>query len=209
MKLFSGVLRAAISRSAAATSASVRAAGTLSGSARRMLSGTVSWISALSESRPMTRSISVASDASGPMWRSAKLCVRCDPDMTAPPRCPAVLLPESIPATQQAFASSSVGALRGSLHSTLSSVPIPARSICLRGSGPLLRRRRSCDQFYLITHGLFRAIHLRVLRASYSRTAHSWMRSSTSVASRFTIHQARIPGSPSGADWLCARETIR
>ena len=151
MKLFSGVLRCAISRSAAATSASVRAAGTLSGSARRMLSGTVSWISALSESRPITRSISAASDASGPMWRSAKLCVRCDPDMTAPPRCPAVLLPESIPATQQAFASSSVGALRGSLHSTLSSVPIPARSICLRGSGPLLRRRRSCDQCDPIT----------------------------------------------------------
>jgi len=79
------------------------------------------------------------------------VCVRCDPDMTAPPRCPAVHLPESIPATQRAFAGSSVGALRGSLRSTLSSVPIPARSICLRGSGPLLRRRRGCDQFDPIT----------------------------------------------------------
>ena len=151
MKLFSGVLRAAISRSAVATSASLFAAGICSGAARRMLAGTVSWISASRDPWPTTRSISVTSDASGPMWRSAKVCVRCDPDMTAPPRCPAVHLPESIPATQQAFASSSVGALRGSLHSTLSSVPIPARSICLRGSGPLLRRRRSCDQSDPIT----------------------------------------------------------
>ncbi len=171
-----------------------------------MLSGTVSWISALSESRPMTRSISAASDASGPMWRSAKLCVRCDPDMTAPPRCPAVLLPESIPATQQAFASSSVGALRGSLHSTLSSVPIPARSICLRGSGPLLRRRRSCDQCDPITPRTLprdslegSELILPPNRSSLKAQSH------LSRARGSTIHQARMPGSPSGAD-LARRE---